>query len=169
MLKGLQFPTLLVCVAPARFAFVFGSFLSGTPRASVQGQAGPQLIAATCLISSAVAHSLVTHQYSSSLPAASRCQIFGVSQPSTILPPSFSSQRAPVLFALQVCSQQHANVLCLSSLGQLPFQHVFKINSCPQQLPYRGLCKLVPNSLPWTLPILLIEWFLAPFITWWIA
>lgn len=61
-----------VVVSPAHFAGRFHgySFLSGTPRAPLPGQVGPELIAATCSSSSAAAHCLINGPAFSSLPAA---------------------------------------------------------------------------------------------------
>lgn len=53
------------------FCFCFGSFLSGASGASLQWQADPNLILT------------LPHLHLSSLPAASRCQIFSGSQQST--------------------------------------------------------------------------------------
>lgn len=140
MLIGLQFPPLLMCVlqdtktCPFCFCFWFFSFRHAQSFPARTGRSTADCCHLFDLFScgsfSCHAPLLKLSPFCQPLPDL---QCFSaVDDPASQL---FLSA-CPVPLALQVCSQQHANGLCLSSLGQLPFQHVFT----------RQLFRVAPSS-----------------------
>lgn len=96
------------------FCFCLFSFLSGAPGASLQRQTGPELIAVTCLSSSAATHSLI-----SLLSAVARvstcCSSWGFC---LLCLGQLLSRRVFTSLTLQGCSQQLSFALVLQACSQ---------------------------------------------------